>query len=448
MKKIFFKILILICLVIASYKCTSNEVESENTNNVTVGFNTTFGGSLNESFKAITKSANGGYAVLGHAQSNDGDIALKTNTSFDFWVVKYNRNNGIEWQKNFGGSGDDRGQSIVATTDGGYAILGATNSVDGDVSESFGNTDFWVVKLNARGDVSWERSFGFSGIDGGTKLIQTSNGGFLLVGVLDVTASNGQGNTKTSSAKRHAGGDYWAIKLNPNGAVEWSKFYGGSFTDTPHDVIQTSDNGFLIVGSSDSNDVDITNNKGSYDFWVVKIAPDGTKLWEKSYGGSEIDEARGIVSTGDGHYIIVGDTRSNDEDVTDNNGAADIFVIKIDNIGNVIWRKSFGGMSFDSARSISNTSDGGFIISGSSRSSDGNIATNKGQNDALVIKLDNTGNLEWQHTFGGSNIDQAFDALEINTNNIMVVGESGSADNDITINKGFNDALIYQLNKE
>ncbi|MGC6431885.1 MAG: hypothetical protein ACON5F_12645 [Jejuia sp.] len=429
--------------------CSKNEFsETKSTDNIEVSLVTALGGSLNESFNSIIKTADGGYAVLGHVQSNDGDFASKTNTSFDYWVIKYDSNHNLQWQKNYGGTGDDRGKSIVVAEDGGFTILGSSNSADGDVTENFGNSDFWVLKLSALGEILWETSFGFSGIDNGTKLIQTNDNGLLLVGVLDVTASNGQGNTKTASTKRHAGGDYWAIKISASGTAEWTKFFGGSFTDTAYDVIQTNDNGYLVVGSSDSNDVDISENKGTYDFWVVKISESGTKLWEKSYGGSEIDEAWGIVSSNDGNYIIVGDTRSNDKDVLFNNGAADIFVVKIDPDGNIIWRKSFGGSSFDTARSIAKASDGGFIIAGSSRSADGNITSNNGQNDALVIKLNSEGDLQWQHTLGGNNIDQAFDAIQLENGNIIVVGESSSSDIDISENKGFNDALIYQLTQK
>ena len=151
-------------------------------------------------------------------------------------------------------------------------------------------------------------------------------------------------------------------------------------------LFQTSDNGYILIGSSDSEDVDIKNNKGSYDFWVVKISGTGNLVWEKSFGGSQTDEARAITNTNDGNYLIVGDTRSSDLDISTNNGAADFWAIKISDTGDLIWEKSFGGGSFDAARSISKTQDGGFIISGSSRSADKDLSSNNGQNDAWVFK--------------------------------------------------------------
>ena len=215
--------------------------------------------------------------------------------------------------------------------------------------------------------------------------------------------------------------------------------------DTAYDVIQTEDNGYIIVGSSDSNDVDIKGNKGSYDFWVIKISDTGNLVWEKSFGGSETDEARAITKSSDGNYIIVGDTRSNDLDVSSNHGAADLWVIKITPTGNLIWEKTFGGSSFDVGRSVSRTQDNGYIISGSSRSSDGDISNNNGQNDAWIVKIDANANLKWQKTVGGSHIDFAYDAVELNDKSIIVVGESNSANSDIPDNKGFTDLLIFKI---
>lgn len=134
-----------------------------------------------------------------------------------------------------------------------------------------------------------------------------------------------------------------------------------SFTDTPLGVVETDANNFIIVGSSDSNDFNISDNKGTYDFWVVKISNSGNLIWEKSFGGSEIDEARAITATNDGNFLIVGDTRSNDKNVSTNNGAADIWVLKISTDGNLIWEKTIGASNFDVARAITKTKDNGFF---------------------------------------------------------------------------------------
>jgi hypothetical protein len=177
---------------------------------------------------------------------------------------------------------------------------------------------------------------------------------------------------------------------------------------------------------------------------MTKIATDGSLLLEKTFGGSEIDEASAIIAANDGNFIIVGNTRSADKDVSKNNGAADIWILKVSAEGNLIWEKTIGGSSFEVAKAIYNTQDNGFLIAGSSRSLD-NGFQNKGQNDALILKINENGNLLWQKTFGGSEIDFLYDVVELNNKSIIAVGESSSSDQDILENKGFTDALVIQI---
>ncbi len=423
------------------FNCTSNN-DSSSVKDIDLTIKT-YGGTNNESAQALTKTMDGGYAILGYTQSSDQDITDKAEIGFDFWVLKFDSEHDLQWSKTYGGSDDDRGSDIINTSDGGFAIIGSSQSSNEDIDNNAGSQDYWIAKLDVSGNISWQKSFGFSGLDNGISLLQTSDNGYLLTGVLDVTASGGLGNSRTSSTE-HAGGDYWVIKLSANGEKQWSKFYGGTFTDTPYDSIQTDD-GYLIVGSSDSNDVDINNNRGSYDFWIIKIAFTGELIWEKSFGGTEIDEARAIVNSGDGNYIIVGDSRSNDLDISKNMGAADLWLIKMSPSGELIWEKSFGGSSFDVGRSIDRTLDNGFIIGGSSRSSDGDVSSNQGQNDAWILKVDGAANIQWQKTIGGSDIDFVYDAIQLNNGTIVAAGESNSSDNNIMINKGFTDLLLIQL---
>ena len=407
----------------------------------------TFGGTLNEVAQSVIATNDGGFAVLGHVQSSNGDVTDKSDESFDFWLLKFDSAAQLEWSKTYGGSADDRGRSLIQTQDGGFALLGYTSSTDGDVSMNNGSRDFWLIKTDRQGTLSWQKSYGFSGADEGIQIIESTDNHFLLAGIIDITASGGQGNFGRNTT-RHAGGDYWVLKVTQtSGDVIWSRFFGGSFTDTPNGIVENASGEFIIAGSSDSDDVDITGNKGSYDFWVVKTGSDGNMIWEKSFGGSEIDEARGIVSSNDGNYVMVGDTRSSDQDVSVNNGAADLWVTKISDAGNIVWEQSIGGSNFDVPRSIKRTLDGGFIISGSSRSSDGSVASNQGQNDAWVVKISSTGQLVWEKTFGGSEIDFGYDAAELSDGSVVLVGETNSSDGNVQENKGFTDLLIIKTNR-
>ena len=430
-------------LLVFLYNCSKKDVFEIPEIDTNVYSIETIGGSKNDAFNAVTKTIDDGYIAAGYAQSNDGDIISKANISFDFLVSKFSSENILEWQKHFGGSENDKALDIIQTLGGDFIVLGSSESSDLDVSGNAGSKDFWLIKLSNNGMLLWEKSFGFLGEDYGTTLLETKDGGFLITGVLDVSASNGQGNAK-STIINHAGGDYWVLKTNHLGALEWSRYFGGSFTEIPLGIVETDNHNYIIVGSSDSNDFNISNNKGSYDFWMTKIATDGSLLLEKTFGGSEIDEASAITATNDGNFIIVGNTRSADKDVSKNNGAADIWILKVSKEGNLIWEKTIGGSSFDVAKAIYKTQDNGFLIAGSSRSLD-NGFQNKGQNDALILKIDENGNLLWQKTFGGSEIDFLYDVVELNNKSIIAVGESSSSDQDIPKNKGFTDALIIQI---
>ena len=444
MRIIISRYIVSILLLLSLSNCSNNDDSNPNSEGNITSVKT-LGGSKNDSAQSVVATTDGGYAILGFTQSMDGDITDKQDESFDYWVLKFNAEDELQWQKTYGGSADERGSDIIQTQDGGYALLGYSNSNNGDVTANAGLQDFWLAKLDTNGNISWQKSFGYQGADSGISVIQTNDQGYLISGILDVTASGGLGNSSRSENSLHAGGDYWVLKLNSSGDIEWSKYFGGNFTDTPQGIIQTEDNGFIVVGGSDSNDTDISSNIGSYDFWVVRISATGDLVWEKSFGGDQIDEARAIVKSSDGNFIIAGDTRSNNNDISNNNGAADLWLIKVSPNGDLIWEKTIGGTSFDVARAIVTTHDNGFLLAGSSRSSDGDVSENKGQNDAWVLKVDAIGNLQWETTIGGSNIDFAYSIAELNNTSIIAVGDSTSSDGDILENKGFTDVLIVKI---
>ena len=440
MNKFFYYISI--CTI--CFSCTKQSINfGGNTQSLTIDVIKTLGGTKNDAFSSIKKTTDGGYIAVGYAQSSDFDISNKNNDSYDYWVVKFDATNTIEWSKTFGGSDDDRARDILQLSDGSFLVTGFSRSTDLDVSVNSGNYDFWVVKINIDGTLVWEKSFGFSGADQSYIIKQTSDGNFLLGGCLDVTASGGQGNSKSS--KRHAGGDYWLLKIDTKGNKLWSRYYGGQFTDTLLDISETENGNYILTGYSDSSDTDISNNLGEYDFWIVKVNNTGDLIWERNFGGSQIDEAFSITKTTDNHFLIAGNTRSADKDVTLNNGSSDIWVIKISSDGTLIWERNFGGTSFDNANKIISAERGGFYVVGSSRSSDIDAASNFGNKDVWILKIDATGNLQWQKNIGGNNLDEASSVIELQNGSLIVSGESWSSDNDILENKGFSDGLIVVL---
>ena len=209
--------------------------------------------------------------------------------------------------------------------------------------------------------------------------------------------------------------------------------------------MQANDGGFVMSGFSESIDFDITGSRGSYDFWVLKINATGDFVWQTSLGGTGIDISYDIAKTQDNAYVITGNTLSTDADVSHNNGESDVWLVKVNDAGQLVWESNFGGTSFDSAQGIATSVDGGFIISGNSKSMDNDVSDNAGENDIWLIKTDVQGKLIWQKTFGGSNIDFGFDVLENPDKTIIIVGETWSSDFPDVVSKGKSDAVVIKI---
>ncbi len=442
----FKKYLPILFLVLCCIGCVDSDTNIEVvTLTGEIEWQRTYGGSNDDIAQGIIETNDGGYAIIGHTKSIDGDITDKSVEENDFWVLKLTAEGNVEWQRTYGGSGDDQGRAIIQTVDGGYAITGPSKSADGDGSNNEGQHDHWILKLDSQGTILWERSFGFAGHDHSRSIIQTEDGGFFIGGYLDVDASNGLGNETVST--KHGVGEFWAQKLDANGNLQWRRYFGGANNDRIFQVLQAHDGNYLLVGVSESTDFDITDSNGSYDFWVIKIDTKGDMIWEKSYGGSGIDQGHAAVRTTDGNYIVVGAAISNDGDVSNNKGNSDTWVIKIDDNGTLLWEKTFGGSGFDAAFAISQGSGifSSYVIAGNSKSTDGDTSKNNGENDFWVIKIDNNGKLLFEKSLGGSGLDFANGVIETRDQKIVVVGETESADVDITLNHGKKDIWIAKI---
>jgi len=425
-------------ILILFLSCTTDDSEPSETDQPLTIATTTYGGGQIDTFHSITATTDGGFAAMGATQSTDGDITDNSQSLNKYWLTKFASSGDLEWSKTYGGTDDDRGEHVIQTADGGFALAGYSKSNDGDVSGNNGFHDQWVLKTDATGTIQWEANFGFSGSDQLTTILQTRDGGYLTAGFLDVTASGGEGNST-----RHGVGEFWIHKLDTQGKTVWRKFYGGTNNDRAYDILETSD-GILVIGASESNDFDITNAKGSYDFWALKLDNNGDLLWQQNYGGSEIDIAYTATKTTDGHFILAGDSRSADGDLSTNKGNADLFMIKIDAEGRLVWSKTLGGSSFDTARDIITVADG-FVLVGSSRSADGDLSNNQGQNDVWILKTDFNGTIVWQKTIGGSGIDFGYGIAQDSQGNYIIAGDTQSLDGDIETNKGASDGLIIKI---
>jgi uncharacterized repeat protein (TIGR01451 family) len=404
---------------------------------VVIEWQKSLGGSLPDFANSIQQTTDGGYIVAGSSRSNDGDVTGNIGAQ-DFWVVKLDASGNISWQKSLGGSTNDILNSIQQTTDGGYIVAGQSNSNDEDVTGFNGGVwDYWVVKLDAVGNITWQTALGGSESDVAESIQQTTDGGYIVTGWSasnngDVTGGNGSF-------------DFWVVKLDISGNISWQKTFGGSGFDVANSIQQTTDGGYIVAGYSQSIDGDVTGNNGGQDFWVVKLDATGNITWQKALGGSGNEVAYSIQQTTDGGYIVAGHSSSNDGDVTGNNGGNDNWVVKLDATGNITWQKSLGGTGIDEAESIQQTADGGYIVAGTSDSNDGDVTGNNGAQDFWVVNLDASGNIIWQKSLGGSGFDVANSIQQTTNGGYILAGYSQSNDGDVTGNNGVEDYWVIKL---
>lgn len=394
------------------------------------------GGTGNEDARSIIQTYDSGYLVAGFTNSNDGDVS-SNHGSNDYWVVKLNAAGTIEWQQSLGGTDDEYAMSIVQTFDSGCIVAGYSKSIDGNVTGNHGGYDYWLVKLDAGGAIEWQKSLGGTGYDIPLSIIQTCDSGYLVGG----NSSSNDGDVTGS----HGGTDYWIVKLNATGNIEWQKTLGGTNLDEAYAIIQTYDSGYAVAGISHSNDGDLTGNHGGLDYWVVKLSSSGIIEWQKSLGGSGDDWAYSIIQTFDSGYVVSGYSNSNDGDVTGNIGFYDYWIVKLNTSGTIQWQKSLGGTGYDRGYSTIQTSDTGYLVTGYSGSFDGDVSNPHGGGDYWMAKLNSSGTIQWQESFGGTDTDDPNSSIQTSDSGYIVAGYSSSNNLDVTGNHGGQDYWIVKL---
>jgi hypothetical protein len=282
----------------------------------------TLGGAQNDLAHSIQQTSDGGYIVAGHTNSNNGDVT-GNHGGVDYWIVKLSVSGTILWQKTLGGTVNDFAISIQQTTDGGYIVAGYAASIDGDVTGLQGGFDYWVVKLTATATKEWEKTAGGSSTDIALSITQTNDAGYIVAGVTrsndgDVTGNYGG-----------FGYDSWIVKLSSTGTIQWAKTMGGTNDDVIWSIKQMEDGTYIAGGFTASNDGDVSGNHGGYDVWVVKLTTTGNILWQKMLGGTGSDGALSIQQTSDGGYIAAGSSSWANGDVTENQGSNDYWVVKL-----------------------------------------------------------------------------------------------------------------------
>jgi len=398
-----------------------------------IQWQTCLGGSGDESASAIRQTSDGGYIVVGTSESNNGEVS-GNHGGEDYWIVKLDTTGAVQWQKSLGGSSFDEALSVQQTSDGGYIVAGGSYSNDSEVSGNHGYEDYWVVKLNDIGAIQWQKCLGGDTTDVATSIRQTSDGGYIIAGQSYSNDSEVSGN--------HGNFDYWAVKLTDSGAIQWQKSLGGSSYDGAYSIQQTSDGGYIVAGQSFSDDDELSGKPGGANDWIVKLNDTGAIQWQKSLGGSM---AAAIRQTSDVGYIVAGYNEPNDSEVFGNHGGLDYGVLKINDTGAIQWQQSLGGSGGENATAISQTSDGGYIIAGTSDSRDGDVTGNHGGWDYWIVKLTSTGTIQWQESLGGSNNELAQSIQQTSDGGYIIAGQTNSNDGEVSGNHGGFDYWIVKL---
>ncbi|MCP4365206.1 MAG: hypothetical protein GY800_07910 [Planctomycetes bacterium] len=405
---IIFRILFLMFFFsMSTISCSGTTPPDTATAPAPAGWAATYGGGgIDESF-SIEQTSDGGYIVAGETES----FGTKGKRSSDFLVLKLGHDGTVEWQKSYGGENWDDASSIQQTRDGGYITAGLTRSFEAV------HRDLWVLKLGPAGGVEWQKTYGGEGWDEANYIRQTVDGGYIVAGM---TKSFGEGEV-----------DAWVLKLRHDGTVEWQKTYGGAFFDQPHSVQQTTDGGYIVAGMTWPPDPEAGRGPGAHDFWVLKLRPDGTVEWQKTYGGNYDDLGSSIHQTADGGYIVAGWTSSY------GSGNSNLWVLKLRRDGTIEWQKAYGRKEVgEQAASIRQTADGGYVAAGWTSF----ISAEKREvRDFLVLKLDPDGTIEWQKTFGADDDERAESIRQTADGGYIVVGWTG------TYRAGNKDFLVLKL---
>jgi len=308
----------------------------------------------------------------------------------------------VRFAKTYGGTNWDRAYSVQQTSDGGYIVAGFTSFFGA------GDFDIFLIKTDANGNIIWAKTYGGTGWDQAFSVQQTSDGGYIVAGY---TQSFGAGMS-----------DVFLIKTDANGNLQWAKTYGGTNYDYAYSVRQTSDGGYIVAGETWSF------GAGGVDIFLIKTNASGNLQWAKTYGGTDWDYAYSVQQTSDGGYIVAGWTFSFGA------GYNDVFLIKTNASGNLQWAKTYGGSGVDYAYSVQQTSDGGYIVAGHTRS------FGAGYYDVFLIKTNASGNLQWAKTYGGSSDDYAYSVRQTSDGGYIVAGETWS------FGAGYYDVFLIKTN--
>jgi len=369
------------------------------------GWSQTYGGTEKDGALSLVQTSDGGYAMVGYTCSFGAG-------EDDFWLIKTDEVGKMQWNRTYGGTGSDIAISLIETSDGGYALVGYTESFGA------GSDDFWFVKTDEIGNMQWNRTYGGTKGDYAFSLVETSDGGYTIAGY---TRSYGAGRD-----------DFWLIHVDSSGNAEWNQTYGGWDDDGPIFLVHTSDGGYALAGMTES----FGHGSDRDDFWLVKTDSSGNMEWNQTYGGTKNEYGFCLVETSDCGYAMTGCTYSFGA------GNHDSWLVKTDAFGNMEWNQTYGGTDADGTTSLIQTEDGGYALAGSTRS------FGAGEDDFWLIKTDEVGKMQWNRTYGGTGSDIASSLVETSDGGYAIAGYTfsvGAVNSDLWLIKTDEQGVIAEF---
>lgn len=408
-----------------------------------------YGGEQSEYLFDAQPTADYGFILAGSSLSGKSGNKKQDNIKdLDYWVWKMDEKGDLDWQKSFGGTGSDMLQSIQNTRDGGFILAGTSTSMkSGDKKDDgLGQEDLWIIKLNAKGDQEWQKTLGGTGKEMLSTIKQTKDGGYII------GASSSSGQSLYKKENSYGNLDYWVVKMDSAGTVEWEKTFGGQYLDILESIVTTKDEGFLVGGWSNSPK---SGNKdedsyGEGDYWILMLDKNGEVKWQRSYGGEGDDHLYTLLETKDGGYLAGGNSNSgtSGNKGKSNGKGTDFWILKITETGEVDWQKTYDFGKTDILNSISENEDGTLLLGGTAKTENLGLrrADKKGINDFIAVKIKADGEEKWRQTVGSAGEDDLQKLLETRDGGYLLAGTSnGNASRDKNTGKGRKDFWVVKL---
>lgn len=416
----------------------------------------TLGGNKSEYLHDIKPTPDFGFILAGSSLSDkSGNKAESKQGDLDYFIWKMDENGNEEWQRSLGGSGSDHLYCVNLTREGGYILGGSSNSPkSGDkLNENLGLDDFWVIKLNPAGEEEWQFTLGGKGMDILLSIQQTQDKGFILGGTSDSSmGQNADENPYQKSEQSRGSMDFWVVKISEQGDLEWQRTIGGKYYDVLRSIQQTQDEGYILGGYSNSkaSGEKSEDNQGEGDFWIVKLDKEGNIQWDRTMGGDKDDSFFTLRITKDNGFLVGGSSNSgiSEQKQVENTKGTDWWILKLDEQGEIQWQKTYDISEHDILVDITQTIDDAYLLSGYAKAEKYNEqAENEGIEDYVVVKIDIEGKELWRQAIGGKGSDRLQGTIKSRDGAYILAGTSDSgADRDKDAkNQGREDYWIVKL---